>query len=264
MSVASSPAAPLPYEIHGQGPPLLLLHGALVARTYWQPQLDTLAPHARVIACDLRGHGAAANLNGPFSVAGFAQDVLDLLDHLGLDHVVCCGHSLGGMVAQELALSAPERVRGLILADTWYDPRGDWWEPVPMRTFMLRWMLAATRVEDMVALMAHGLGRLNPAITPYAQTVMGQYIANRRAYLQIWDAAMRFNSAARLHQIACPTLVLVSDRFAFTYMQARAMQRRIPGAELVEIPNSGHWVNWDNPAAFNAAVLDFLARRCRS
>ncbi len=257
----TAPNAPLAYNIYGKGQPLLLLHGALVDRDYWQPQLAVFSCRYQVITCDLPGHGQSRPLNGHTSASDFAQNVLALLDYLGLSRVICVGHSFGGMIAQELAVQAPERIAGLVLADTWYYPRGEWWEPLPFRTVGLTWLLWGMRVEDSVALMATGLGLLNPAIRPYASKVMGRYKNSRAQYLQIWDAAISYNSAPRLHQIACPTLITVSELFAFSRWQSHQMQRRIPNAEQVIIPRSGHWLNWDNPHAFSRSVLEFLERR---
>jgi pimeloyl-ACP methyl ester carboxylesterase len=258
----STPAAPLACETHGHGAALLLLHGALVDRSYWKHQRDAFAEHYQVISCDLPGHGDSPSLTGPTSVAQFAQEVLATLDALRIPQAICVGHSLGGMVAQELALAAPERVRGLVLADTWYHPRGEFWEPLPLRTVGLQWTLRMTPVASMVTWMAYGLAQYNPAITPYALEVMGRYNLDRESYLHIWDAAIDFSTLGRLQAINCPTLVVVSDSFVFTRPQADWMARRIPGAELAVIDRSGHWVNWDNPDGFNQAVLGFLSRRC--
>lgn len=255
------PALPLAYECYGQGPPLLLLHGALVDRAYWQPQRADFAARYRVIACDLPGHGAAPPLSGPTSVAQLARQVLATLTALGLPRVTCVGHSLGGMVAQELALLAPDRVAALVLVDTWYHPPGEPYELFPFRTALMHWWLRATSVADLVGLMARGLARFNPSITPYALRVMERYTAERSSYLHIWDAAMDFSSRDRLHRITCPTLVVASDRFPFTRYQAEIMRHRLPDADLAVIARSGHWVNWDNPADFNQVVLEFIATR---
>lgn len=254
----------LAYDVHGQGLPLLLLHGAMVERNYWRPQFDAFSAEYQLICCDLPGHGASPPLEGAVSVSLFAQMVLAFLDALALPAVVCVGHSLGGMVAMELALQAPERVGGLILADTWYHPRGEFWEPFPFRTVFFTGMLRALRGEDLVAMMAPGLGWFNPDVTRYAQDVMRQHVRQHDSYVKVWDAAIDFSATRRLGEIACPTLIAVSERFFLTLPQAYAMRRRIRESELAVIPRSGHWVNWDNPQVFNRTVLEFLGRRCRS
>jgi pimeloyl-ACP methyl ester carboxylesterase len=183
-----------------------------------------------------------------------------LLDILALDQVVCCGHSLGGMVAQELAVSCPERIHGLVLADTWYYPRGMPWEFFPFRTVALKWMLRMLPVSQLTRMMVQGLGAFNPNIQPYLETELQHHTQNRDNFLKIWDAAIEFDSTSRLSAIACPTLILMSAHFLYTYTQALDMQRRIPNAEMVMIPRSGHLLNLDNVEAFNTALEAFLER----
>lgn len=258
MSTVSVGDIAIAFDNHGQGQPLLFLHGAMVSRSYWQPQVDYFAPQYRVITCDLRGHGDSSVTDDPYSVALFARDIIGLLDTLGLEQVICCGHSLGGMVAQELSISHPERIRGLILADTWYYPRGMFWEPFPFRTVAIKWMLATMSIDRIASMMAQGLGMLNPEVQRYMHQEVSRHAPNRTNYLKIWDAAIDFDSASRLRQIGCPTLILMSAHFLYTYMQALEMRRRIKGAEVVMIPRSGHLLNLDNPEAFNLAVAQFL------
>ncbi len=259
MSAAPATLAPLPHDRAGSGPPLLLLHGALVDRAYWRERVPALAAGREVIACDLPGHGAAPALAGPTSVAAMAADVLATLDALDLPAVAVLGHSLGGMVAQELALIAPGRVTALVLADTWCRPRGYLLEPVPFRTVYLHWALRAFPVAQLVELMALGVALRTPAIAPYARQVMGRYVGEREAFLHIWDAATDWDSDARLGAIACPTLVVASDGYPFTAVQSGRLAAGIPGARLAVLPGTGHWLSWDNPAAFDAAVTGFLA-----
>lgn len=259
MSAGPATAAPLPHERAGTGPPLLLLHGALVDRAYWRERIPALAARHEVIACDLPGHGESPALAGPTSVAAMAADVLATLDALALPAVAVVGHSLGGMVAQELALFAPGRVAALVLADTWCRPRGYLFEPVPFRTVYLHWALRAFPVASMVELMALGVATRTPAIAPYARQVMGRYVDEREAFLHIWDAATDWDSDARVGAIACPTLVVASDDYPFTALQSRRLATAIPGARLAVLPGTGHWLSWDNPAAFDEAVTGFLA-----
>jgi pimeloyl-ACP methyl ester carboxylesterase len=260
MPVASIGDTTLAYANHGAGPPLLLLHGAMVSRRYWQPQVDHFARRYRVITCDLRGHGESPVSADDYSVAQFTRDIVDLLDRLELDQVVCCGHSLGGMIAQELAISCPERVHALALADTWYYPRGMPWEPFPFRTVALKWMLRTLPVAQLARMMLRGLGAFNPDIQPYLETELQQHFQDRTNSLKIWDAAIEFNSSSRLSAITCPTLILTSAHFLYTYTQALDMCRRIANAEVVMIPRSGHLLNLDNPEAFNSALEGFLER----
>ncbi len=248
----------LPHERRGAGPPLLLLHGAMVDREYWREQIPVFAASHEVIACDLPGHGAAPPLAGPTSIADLAGAVLATLDALDLPAVRVLGHSLGGMVAQELALIAPERVSALILADTWCRPRGYFLEPFPFRTTYLHWFLRAYPVAQVIDMMSRSAALRTPAIRPYALQTMSRYLSDRETLLHIWDAATAFDSHERLGQITAPTLIVASDSYLFTAAQAMRLAAGIPGASLAIIPRSGHWVSWDNPEAFQEAVLSFL------
>jgi 3-oxoadipate enol-lactonase len=258
MTDASAWPAPLPYDRSGAGAPLLLLHGALVDRDFWRERIPGLATAYDVIACDLPGHGAAPRLNAPTSIAAMAEAVLATMDALDLAEATIVGHSLGGMVAQELALSAPERVRALVLVDTWSRPRGYLGELLPFRTVYLHWALRAFPTAQLIELMAAGVASRTPAIAEYARQAMSSHSTDHAAFLHIWDAATDFDSHARLDQISCPTLVVASDSYIFTTVQAQRIAAGIPAARLEVIPDSGHWVSWDNPAAFDAAVLEFL------
>jgi pimeloyl-ACP methyl ester carboxylesterase len=261
MSNTPTSIAPLPYDREGTGVPLVLLHGALVDRGFWRERIAGLATEFDVINCDLPGHGAAARLTEPTSVRAMAEAVLATLDSLGVADAVIVGHSLGGMVAQELALSAPERVQALVLVDTWCRPRGYLGEPFPFRTVYLHWAIRAFPTAPLIELMAVGVAARTPLIVEYARQAMGVHNADREAFLHIWDAATEFDSHGRLGRISCPTLVVASDSYIFTTVQAQRMAANIPKANLAVIPNTGHWVSWDNPEAFDAAVLEFLRAR---
>jgi pimeloyl-ACP methyl ester carboxylesterase len=252
------PATMLAHDRQGSGMPLLLLHGALVNRDYWQPHLPRFAAGYDVIRCDLPGHGEMPALAETTSIKQMAEAVIATLDQLDIAETLLLGHSLGGMIAQELVRRAPNRVRALILAETWCYPHGEIWEPFPFRTAYLHWALRMTAVPWMTRFMANGLGRYNPDIPSYARSAMARYDHERANFLRIWNAATDFDSRAWLGQITCPTLVLTSTSYPFTAYQARLMQRAIPGAELVEISRSSHWLNWDNPSEFEDAVFRFF------
>ena len=106
------------YEIVGSGEPILLLHGALVCMAMWRPQIESFSASYQVITCDLPAHGETPDVLGEYTVAKLCEFVIRLLDSVGADRVHICGHSLGGMVAQEIAVAHSDRVQKLILAET--------------------------------------------------------------------------------------------------------------------------------------------------
>jgi pimeloyl-ACP methyl ester carboxylesterase len=260
MSTLTLDGATLAYESYGQGEPLLFIHGIFVSQAEWQPQVMALARQYQVITCDLRGHGQSSAPLGDYSVKLFAEDMIALLDQLGLAQVVCCGHSFGGMVAQELALSYPERVRGLILADTvhsaWITPLDAMWGWV-----MGAWVPQLLSVKQQIDLVAGYITMFGPTAQTalaYIEHESQRYINDEPTFYRILQASMQFSSRFRLHQIGCPTLIMVGQYFLQTHLHAYEMWWRIRRAELKIVPQAGHVLNWDNPTVFNQAVEDFM------
>ena len=141
----------LAWERHGEGPPLLLIHGLGYARWGWEPVLDGLARSFDVILFDNRGIGESDAPTGPYTTAQLAGDALQVLDEAGVERAHVLGTSLGGMVAQELALTSPERVDRLVLACT--TPGGSESFPMPEQTVELMTSGASLRqfVENALA-----------------------------------------------------------------------------------------------------------------
>ncbi len=246
------------FERRGAGEPLVLLHGGLVSKRSWDPQLAALAEHYEVITCDLRGHGESSVTRAAYSVELFAEDVVALLDALELPCVHLCGHSLGGMVAQALAISYPARVRSLVLAETSYCTRS-----TPLEALLVtvtRLMFRLTSATYLARLSARAQGKHTPEVGRYLEREIGRHAADKANYLNIWRAVFAFDSRLQLAQINCPTLVLVGEHNHQTHAQAREMTALIPNAQLVTLPEAGHVLTWDNPEAFNRAVLEFFGR----
>jgi pimeloyl-ACP methyl ester carboxylesterase len=245
------------FEAVGEGSHLLILHGGLLAQTEWQPQVGYFAQCGyRVITCDLRGHGESGASSEPYSVALFASDVIGLLDALDVRAVDCCGHSLGGMVAQELAITYPERLRALVLAETSLSTASTRVEAA--QTLLVKGLLRLMSVHQMARLSGREFGRRVAAVRPYVEQEMRRHAHDKRNYLNIWRAVFGFDSRSRLHEITSPTLILVGEHNRRTHAQARQMRNLIPRAELQVIPRAGHMLNWDNPEAFNETIAAFL------
>lgn len=119
--IKASDGVELSYSTQGpSGTPVVLLHGWACNSGDWSWTVDSLCAAHQVIAPDLRGHGGSSTLADDFSAHRFALDVVELLDHLGLDRVILVGHSLGGLIASEVAIRWPDRVRGLVAIDPAY------------------------------------------------------------------------------------------------------------------------------------------------
>lgn len=213
----------------------------------WRTPYHLLAPN-------LSGHGADRT-PGPYSVEGWAREVLSGLDRLGVEQVHVCGHSLGGMVAQQLALSAPQRVRSLLLVETSYGTRTTPLErtltdlTLPL---LARWPI---RLQAQAFALAYAPG--NRRLREYVRAEMRDFESRPEDYLAIWQAVTAFGSQAQLPQVAVPTRIVVGGRNLQTHAQARAMANLIPGARLEVLRGAGHLVPLERPAIFNALAGEF-------
>lgn len=259
------------FETAGQGQPLVLIHGAFGDLRTWDPQWERFTGRYRVLRYDLRGHGrTGVSTLAHYTIATFADDLAALLDALNLRAPVLVGHSLGGVIAQALAVRAPERVRALVLASAPVSASLSLSEtlfryvlfPPPVMRLTLR----AIGIERFVGLsmrMAQGLwgrewlGR-NASVAEYIQQSM--LATDREEFIKIWEAFYSFDRLP-LERITCPTLVLSgADEMEGMLRHARQLLRRIPGAEAGTIPNASHAMTLEQPEAFNQALEAFLDR----
>ncbi|MCC6627663.1 MAG: alpha/beta fold hydrolase [Chloroflexi bacterium] len=250
----------LAYEVHGAGSPVVFIHGFSLDRRMWRAQLAPFAARHRVIAYDARGFGQSA----PATVEPYADvdDLRALLDYLDVDAAHVIGLSMGGGIAIDMALTHPERVRGLVLVDSalngWtFSPA--WhaaWAPIG----------AAIDRGDIAGATALWLAHPVFAVT-LAQPASA---AALRAMVEDYARQRRFQPAdqrspqpparQRLEQIAAPTLVIVGESdIADAHAISAELARRIPDARQVVLSDAGHMANMDNPATFNDVVLRFLA-----
>jgi len=242
-----------------QGPPVLLLHGIGGGRRGWPTTGPMLAAAGlRVFALDLPGYGESPACE-PFDLPGMADAVARFVDGLG-EPAVVVGHSMGGMVAQQLVAQRPDAVRALVLASTSpaFGPSdGDW-----QRGFVA----SRTAPLDRGAGMAGLAAELVPAMVApaadaervaAAQALMAQ--VPEATYRAALAALVRFDCRAALPRIAVPTLVLTgeADRSASPEV-ARRMAARIPGAACEILPGTGHLPMLERPDLFDAALLRFL------
>ncbi len=244
------------YEIDGEGPTVLLLHPVGLDSTCWSMQVGALIPGFRVLRVDLRGHGRSDVPLPPYTLSGFAADVHSLLQQLqrGPAHVI--GLSLGGMVAQVLALEHPRDVRSLVLADT------NSTLPPEARRAMIERGEAAKR-GGMASVIESTLTRW------FTPAFMGSEVAARcrerlladdvQGWAAAWQAISELDTEPRLGEIRVPTLVMTGEvDVSAPVARARAMAERIPGAILHVVAGAPHMAPLERPDLFNPPVLDFL------
>jgi len=255
------------YEWRGRatGTPVVLVMGLGGDSTAWAFQLAALAPHYRVLVFDNRGAGRSEAPDEPYTIGGMAEDVLGLLDALGVGRVHLVGLSMGGAIAQEAALAAPERVLSLQLHATWAGPH-------PYFTALVEAVRTARqRLDRAVFYRTLALWLFSPetfARQPALVELVIQHAVEHphpgtlHGYLRQTEAVLAHDTRARLHGLRCPTLVGVGEADLLTpRFFAEELAGLIPGARLTVLPAAGHGAIWEAPGAFNAACLGFLAGR---
>jgi 3-oxoadipate enol-lactonase len=261
MPYLSANGIRLYYQTAGEGPPLLLLHGLGSASDDWQLQIPIFAGQFRVVAMDLRGHGHSDKPRGPYSMRDFASDAVVLLDGLAIPRAHVLGLSLGGMVAQQLALDYPHRVSSLILVNTF--PRFDPWEPRLLRRIVQRVINFGEGGMEAVAEAVAASLFPRPTQRPLYEETVKRFARNDRGgYQASVQAILRFNVESRLREVRCPTLIVAGDRDrTVSWRQKVSIARRVAEARLAVIHDSGHASPLDQPAHFNRVVLEFLGKQ---
>jgi 3-oxoadipate enol-lactonase len=250
------------YEVHGEGEPLLCVHGLSVDTLGWTLQVPIWSEHYRTVIFDNRDVGQSSRATAPYAVTDMAADALALADALELDTFHLLGLSMGGTIAQELTLAAPERVRSLTLVVTfggggrWADQQADMWaQRVPSMTREQRVdeLLLLTLCEDTFE-NAEGVAFLRQLIlsNPHPQEA--------DAFVRQLLATSRHETRDRLGQLDLPVHVIGAEHdMLLPVWKSRELARLIPGARLTVLEGAAHGVNIDAAERFNAAVLDFLA-----
>ena len=255
------------YEIHGEGPPLVLIHGGLVDHQMWQPQVEPFSRKYKVITYDIRGHGrTGGSEKRGYSVQLLAEDLRALLEQLQVDKPVVCGLSLGGIVAQAYATSYPTDIAALILCDTAVSATLTTSDKI--QTYLIGWSLApsvrimgARRFTDY----SFGLAKLMRGETWFGQNVEAQtYVQEAmRAFdtaemAKIYDLLVRFRTP-ELEKIKVSTLIINGEHESQSvFRHAEYLQKLISNTQASTIPDAGHLSNVENPEAFNERVLSFL------
>lgn len=252
----------LAYSDEGPGPVVVLLHGFPLGRAMWREQLTGVGSTYRVIAPDLRGHGESPAPDGDYTIDEMADDVVELLDYLGLDGpVVLGGLSMGGYVALSLVARYSDRFRALMLMDTKAD--ADTPEVAAKRDELAQAVLAAGHPRPVVeAMMPRLFSRWtienDPARVAPMRDLMESNTA-RGVVGALRAMASRPDRRSLLSEIRLPTLVLVGEDDAITPPQAsQEMADAIPGSRLEVIPRAGHLAPYERPAIANSVILRFL------
>jgi 3-oxoadipate enol-lactonase len=251
------------YDDKGDGEPLLFLNGLSGDHLYWRRQMRTFGKEHRCLAVDNRDVGQSSYATEPYSVRDLAGDVLELFDRLALPPAHVVGLSMGGLIAQELALVAPRRVKSLVLVDTL--AHSDEWFRGILRAFEL----IRRQVDDTAAFFEAILPWwVSPRFfdesdrVSWLRALLRQNPQPQRldGFLRQLDALGRHDARASLRGLACPVLVIVGEDDGVAPLRySRQLQELIPQAQLVVLRGVGHAPPLEDPSQFNAALAEFLA-----
>ena len=250
------------YTLDGpaDAPVVTLSHSLATTLAMWDPQMAALTARYRVLRYDTRGHGGTEAPAGAYSLDLLAEDAAALLRTLGMARTHWVGLSMGGMIGQTLALARPDLVASLALCDT-----SSRVPPEARPTWAERIRTAETR--GMEPLVEPTIGRWftlgfvasrQDVVEPVRAMIQG---TSPRGYVGCCHAISTLDLTDRLGAIRVPTIVIVGEEDQGTPVAAsRAIQERIPGAELVVLKSAAHLSNVEQPAAFTSALVGFLER----
>jgi pimeloyl-ACP methyl ester carboxylesterase len=229
--------ATIAYEVAGAGAPVVLVHGLSGSSRWWRRNIGALTPYRRVYIVDLIGFGAS-RVRHPFALAEASDYLARWLDQLELERVSLVGHSMGGLIAAELAADAPDRIDRLVLVDP---------AALPLDAHLMTHALS----------LLHELRSISPSFLPVLLAD-----ALRAGPLTLWRATTALLLAElrpTLAQSRAPTLVIWGEHDALVPLAvARQLAQYLRYEELVVIKGAGHVPMWDRPQDYNRVLTKFL------
>lgn len=247
------------YEERGEGYALLLLHGLGAEHGMWQPQFENFSDTYRVITPDVRGAGRSAELTGWRNLLERqSEDLAALLDRLEVEQAIVCGVSYGGVLAQRFVLDYPERVRALVVVDSFSKARPP--GAGGMGLFLASWVNAPFLLLPS-SVYSSALRRAY-ARWPLAQRYLVDATSRMRRFetMKLRLAINRIDYTRKLSSISCPTLGIVGDHYKTAVEMMRVFTRATPTATLEVVPGSFDPTNLCQPEVFNRLLRDFLRR----
>ena len=244
------------YVSEGEGPPVVFIHGLGGSANVWHGVIQAMKQHHHCLAMDLRGHGRSQG-KGKFSIQQWAKDVQKLISHLELPAVTVVGHSLGSLVAQQLAATSPDQVESLVLVGgiSYFQPatneayvsRADTVEKEGMEVLVDAWLEGAVSPQSH-ATIPGGVGLLREL---FLRNDPAAYAKSCRA---LADAP-----TIKRDELGQPTLIVTGAHDRSTPLaMSEELQRSIPVSRVAVLPHVGHWSPVEDPGAVAATILEFL------
>jgi pimeloyl-ACP methyl ester carboxylesterase len=227
------------YDEHGDGDPLVLMHGGLVDSRSLEPNLGPLAERFHVYTIDRRGHGRTPDVDGPITYQLMADDTIAFLEQVVGGPADLVGHSDGAFVALLVAMQRPELVKRLVLISGGFDKSG---EAAPEMEF---------DVDQVVQFLGVAYGEVSPDGTAHFPEVVAKI-----GEMMKTEPRMDVTELSRVPQ---RTLVMFADDDLMTLAHAVAMYDALPNAELAVVPGTSHFLTQEKPHLVNALLVDFLS-----
>ena len=266
VGIANVNGIDLSYSVQGKGEPLVMINGANEVRGNWRRQIGPFKKYFRIITFDNRGMGRSGKPPGPYTTMMMADDTVGLMDFLGIQKAHVLGVSMGGMIAQELAINHPDRVDKLVLGSTFarrdetsgFSPAiNEAWEAYERST---RDEASLRRFGSAVMSLAVNNRSNRVFLIPLMRIIVRfAPVKSFGRALEQWDAIWTHDSADRLGIIKAPTLVIcgTEDR-SIRATSSDAIAHLVPKAKLVKIAGGSHSLYMEKSGEFNRQVLGFL------
>ena len=250
------------YQFRGTGAPLVMIHGAQGDQSMFDDMASSLASRFHVLTFDQRGSGLSDKPDMDYTIGLLADDTATLMDHVGFAAAHIIGVSMGGTIAQELALRHEQKVRSLVLGCT--TAGGSKAIRIGGNAFAAAYSTQPMSAEERGRALAEA-AFTRSYVAQHPEIVSAMVEARRRRPLdpnaleRRMKAVLRHDAYERLSQISCPTLVITGREDALiSWENSRILAERIPGAQLVVLEAAGHCFWLEQPAQANKAITDFL------
>jgi 3-oxoadipate enol-lactonase len=261
MAIAEVNRQGLYYEVHGDGEPLLCVAGLACDTLVWIPQVQALAAAHRTVIFDNRDAGQSSMAESEYEIADMARDALALADELELDSFHLLGVSMGGAIAQEMALAAPGRVRTLTLAVTFHDSGAYTRRTAEVWSARVRQISREQHIDELMLLNHSEAFYESPEMVEFVRTAMlnNPHPQSPDAFGRQLAACSRHDTRDRLGSLTMPTHVIGGEfDILVPVWKSREIAALIPGAKLTVLPNAPHGLSLERAEEFNAAVLGFI------
>ncbi|MCH9651174.1 MAG: alpha/beta hydrolase [Deltaproteobacteria bacterium] len=251
----------LDYDDHGSGESVILVHGHPFDRSMWRPQIRHLVEaNYRVVVPDLRGYGKTEVRPGVTTLSVFADDIIALLEHLGIRRTVVVGLSMGGQIVMDLAARFADRITAIVLADTFPDAETSDGRQSRMETAdqLVRDGMSGYTDHNISKMLSPTTMTERPDVVDHVRTMM-LVAPPAGAAAALRGRALRREYVSTLEGLEIPALIVVGADDEFTTVtDAERMHHSIASSELVVIDDTGHLPNLERPDTFNAALTAFL------